>query len=175
MTSKNYLDQFIQKLESKTNIKFDWIDRNISKGKFTFENTQLEKTITGTLELQSDRIQAKLFYNKNYSLKYIKSELRNILEHMGSARTFLTFANHFPIPDDYITTKFLIDELSEGDEIEIPYGTYYYSVNNDYLDCNGWPLEEKFVGQFVEQVMRGCESGTLEPLPHTVFKLIKKY
>ncbi len=79
-----------------------------------------------------------------------------------------------PETGSVITTKQYIDQLAPGDIVEINRGTYFFSVDSDYIDCNGWPLNHKYKAAFIDQVKKRCEGSNLEPLPYTKFNLIEK-
>lgn len=175
MIKKSQVSNFIKELRSKSNIKFYWLDKSDNKGKFTIQNSNRKKSFAGIFEIDDKKVKTKVLNNKNYNDKYIRSYLRNIFENGGGNRRSLIFEDYYPRIGDIITTKYLIDQLRGGEELKLPPGTFYYSINDDYLDCNGWPLEEPFVGKYEEQVFRKCENNSFDPLPHTIFRLIHKY
>jgi hypothetical protein len=68
-----------------------------------------------------------------------------------------------------ITTDYPKSNLNVGDVIDLPESTYYYSVNSDLININGWKLGNTFKGKFL-----GIKDNPNKPkYPYTKFELIK--
>ena len=74
----------------------------------------------------------------------------------GIEKNMLEVVLATPTAGSVITTQIYIGQVEKGEEKILKQGTYYYSVDNGVIMCNGKPLRKDFPARFVGEVEERC-------------------
>lgn len=143
-----------------------------NQGNIEIKNINTEKQAKGTFSVIDDTLKIAIIessYNNNYLKKIIVNDLRN------SELTINNIKIKFNIPrvGSSITSRLFIDQPT-GSRVNLDAGIYYYAVDSELVDCNGWKLQKTFKAELEKQIQASCDSINLPPLTYTVFKLISE-
>jgi len=148
-----------------------WDSNAEEKGAIVLKNLKNKKEAVGKFAIEGDQIRIKInstLYGESYLKKIILEDLLNT----EVSQTNILLELNVPKIGSIITTRKFIDQLEPGAIVDLMIGTYYYSVNSDLIDCNGWQLSKSFKGVFQGQTEKSCDNGSLPSLTYTIFRLI---
>ncbi len=157
---------------------FSNLQRNVSSNNkiiFELSSSRKNKSVTGGISI-NDCKTPKLSFTKivGYNHSYIKGRLRKDLKKWLSIYGDDFQSNILPVPiiGEIIRTTANLDEYSnEGDLVNLPAGTRYYSVEDSIIDCNGSLLPEEFEATYEGYEIDRCSEGE-EDLNYYKYKLI---
>lgn len=158
---------FKEQVAARAGIHFEWIENQAGEGTVIVTGKSNKKA-SGVFVFASEAIRLELF-SSDYTPSYLK---RSVIQALTTVSPDLKIdvALHLPGPGSTISTKQPMGRLKRGDVVTLSQGTYYYSVDSDVVDCNGWPLKQNFRAIFQEKVDRRCSPST-SVLPYTLFRL----
>lgn len=171
-TKKQFVNKLKQSINSTRNYYVNWTDSKAGHGKFIVKNNKTKKEAIGKVHLAKNEIKISLDYT-NYSNNYIKKIIKDDILNLNLEKERINVTMNIPQGGSIITTKEFLDAgLLPGDKVDLRMGTYYYSVNSNFLDCNGWLLDRDFSAEFIVQYQNRCGGNLLPPMQYTKFKLI---
>ncbi|MBL7845556.1 MAG: hypothetical protein KF846_13680 [Cyclobacteriaceae bacterium] len=152
---------------SLNSLNIEWVENARDTGTFTVTGKSKKKA-SGTFIFSTEGLQLNLT-SSDYSNGYIK---RLVMTELGSVsnNVHVVMLINIPQAGSTISTRQYIDQLQPGQSVNLAMGTYYYSVDSDVVDCNGWPLRSNFNAIFQQQVERRCNRNT-QALTYTLFTL----
>lgn len=164
------LNQLQRKNEnSSRNYSFTWNDGLNHLGSFEINRDNTDKFVKGFIDISGSAVNIEI-EKCNYKAEYIKSKILEDLSAMSIPLNDISIRLRSPAVGDTIATREGIDMLQNAQSINLPAGTYYYSLNSDLINCNGWPLYQNFRATFQKQILKRCDPA-LAPLNYTILKL----
>ncbi len=175
MSIKKQIDTAIKELDrNKDDLFLKWVDKSQLLGNFKVKNAALNKEASGRVKVINKQLIARIIYS-NYSRNYIRKKLRLALEKSGIDKNAIQVKLNTPKIGSIVTTQQFINELTQGDIVDLEKDTYYFSVDSDLIDCNGSVFREKFQAAFIEQIKSRCDDPSSQASLYTKFKLQKTF
>ncbi len=171
--SKEAIDSKLDHLLGNApNSNVKWSNLTESQAKFELINQNLDKSVSGMLRFKDGALVAAIKSTNYISSRYISKKINNELLELGFHHQEFSVEYDVPEIGSVITTKEFIDDLREGDEVELLGNMYYFSKDDDDVDCNGWLLRQNWMAVFIEYIERGCDGSTNYPSTYSVFEIV---
>ena len=145
-------------------------DANENIGDIELNNVNNGKQAKGKFSVNDDILKISII-ESSYNDSYLKNTIiKDLLDsNIGVNNIEINF--NLPKVGRTIATK-LFQYKNEGYVGTLNVGQYYFSVDNDLVDCNGWQLRKSFSARLVKKIETRCEGANLPALTYTFFILI---
>lgn len=148
-------------------VAMHWRDKQDAdiKVEFNHSNKGQNKSFKARITTDIPNPVLELVSFKGYNEKYVKRQI---------SYYFNLFNTNLPDSvgsDDKILTRYAAtNPPAVGSTVSLPSGTYYYSVNDGLVYCNGEQLGRQCTAIFIGYIIDRC-SVDAEPVKYTKFKL----
>jgi hypothetical protein len=147
-------------------------DAQENNGDIEINNVNTEKQAKGTFSVSNDILTISII-ESSYNENYLKNIIINDLLDSNLAVNNIEINFNTPKVGATIATKLFLQN-SIGDVVNLNKREYYNSVNSDFVNCNGWPLQKSFRARLERKEDKRCEGSNLQALTYTFFKLISE-
>ena len=163
-------DNLYESIKS-TNRKYllNFKDDQKSNGEIEINNAKTEKQAKGTFSVNEYILKISIIQS-SYSENYLKNLIIYDLLDSNIEVNKIEVKFNIPKVGATIATRLYLNH-NVGDVVILNKSEYYNSLNSDFVNCNGWPLQKSFEARLEKKEDKRCDDSILQAISYTYFKL----